>query len=160
VGSSQAAANSAAKVGERELTTSGVGQATSKAEESAPKADALREQYLGRTPGKSSRTGRQVVQRMKDEGNLRFTANGAAEVRYVDPVTKAESWHLIETTDMGHIEAAVTYWNRTGRYFGPKHPEVRKHMRDPAYYELQPSSVNRSNGAKMRERYMPPANQE
>jgi hypothetical protein len=116
----------------------------------------LRQQYLGRTPGKGSRTGREVIARMETEGNLRMTADGSVEVRYIDPLTKTESWHPINTTDMGHLTDAVKYWNETGRFLGPKHPEVRKWMLDPANYELQPSSINRSNGAKLRERYLPP----
>ena len=126
----------------------------------APKANSLREQYVGRTPGKGSRTVREVIARMESEGNLRWTADGAAEVRYVDPVTKVESWHPVNATDMGHLEDAVTYWNETGCYLGPKHPEVRKWMLDPSNYELQPSSARRSNGAKLPGRYMPPAGQE
>lgn len=116
----------------------------------------LREQYLGRTPGKSSRTGRQVIERMETEGNLRWNSNGGAEVRYFDPVTKAESWHPLNSTDMGHLNDAVKYWNETGRTLGPKHPDVRKWMIDPANYELQPSSINRSNGARLKDRNMPP----
>jgi len=36
------------------------------------KAKSLREQYLGRTPGKNSRTGREVQERMRQEGRLRM----------------------------------------------------------------------------------------
>jgi hypothetical protein len=120
----------------------------------------LREQYLGRTPGKGSRTGRQVIERMETEGNLRWNASGGAEVRYVDPLTKAESWHPLNSTDMGHLHDAVKYWNETGRTLGPKHPDVRKWMLGPANYELQPSSINRSNGARLKDRYMPPLGDE
>lgn len=83
-----------------------------------------------------------------------------AEVRYVDPLTKAESWHPLNSTDMGHLHDAVKYWNETGRTLGPKHPDVRKWMLDPANYELQPSSINRSNGARLTDRYMPPLGDE
>ena len=65
-----------------------------------------------------------MIARMESEGNLRWTTEGAAEVRYIDPATGAESWYPIESTDIGHLEAAVTYWNKTGRYFGAKKPEV------------------------------------
>ncbi|MFM8933353.1 MAG: polymorphic toxin-type HINT domain-containing protein, partial [Gemmataceae bacterium] len=120
----------------------------------------LREQYLGRTPGKGSRTGRQVIERIENEGNLRWNSRGGAEVRYVDPVTKAESWHPINSTDMGHLQDAVKYWNETGRTLGPKHSDVRKWMLDPANYELQPSSINRSNGARLKDRYLSPLGDE
>jgi RHS repeat-associated protein len=116
----------------------------------------LRQQYLGRTPGKGSATGHSVISRMQSDHNLRLV-NGKAEVRYVDPVTKVESWHPIKMTDMGHLTDAVKYWNTRGRYLGPKHPEVRRWMLDPANYELEPSGINRSRGAKLRERYLPPA---
>ncbi|MFM7159942.1 MAG: hypothetical protein ACKO3P_06185 [Planctomycetaceae bacterium] len=86
----------------------------------------LREQYLGRTRGKGSRTGRQVIERMVTEGNLRWNSSGGAEVRYVDPVTKAESWLPLNSTEMGHLHDAVKYWNETGRTLGPKHPDVQK----------------------------------
>lgn len=127
--------------------------------EAAPKAVSLRNQYLGRTPGKGSRTGREVIERMQAEGDLRLVG-GKAEVRYIDPTTKAESWHPINTADMGHLTDAVKYWNAIGRFLGPKHPEVRKWMLDPANYKLEPGSINRANGAKLRERYLPPANGE
>ena len=40
-----------------------------------------------------------------------------------------------------------------GYKFGPKSPEARKFMLDPDNYELQPSSFNRSKGARMGETY-------
>lgn len=36
----------------------------------------LRDTYLGRTPGKASRTGREVIERMQSEGKLRVTDSG------------------------------------------------------------------------------------
>ena len=139
------------------ITGGGSGNPKANAPRSTP---SLREQYLGRTPGKGSRNGRQVIERMETEGNLRWNGSGGAEVRYVDPVTKAESWHPLNSTDMGHLHDAVKYWNETGRTLGPKHPDVRKWMLDPANYELQPSSINRSNGARLKDRYMPPLGDE
>ena len=128
--------------------------------EATPRSVSLREQYMGRTPGKGSRTGREVLSRMESEGNLRYNPEGSAEVRYVDPVTKAESWHPIKSTDMGHLVDAVKYWNEIGHFLGPKHPNVRQWMLEPKNYQLQPSSINRSNGARLPDRYMPPPGQE
>lgn len=66
-------------------------------------------------------------------------------------------WYPIHKTDMGHINAAVDYWNSTGRYYGPRSPEVRLFMNDPNNYILEPSSINRSNGASMGKTYLPQA---
>lgn len=59
------------------------------------------------------------------------------------------NWYSINQTDMGHVTAAVDYWNAAGRYYGPRSPEVRNFMRDPENYWLEPSGINRSNGASM-----------
>ncbi len=58
---------------------------------------------------------------------------------------------------MGHVRAAVDYWNIEGRFFGPRAPEVRDFMNDPSNYWLELSSINRSDGASMGIRYMLPA---
>ena len=61
---------------------------------------------------------------------------------------------------MGHIESAVEYWNRKGRFQGAKSAEVRSFMNDPSNYVLEPSSINRSKGASMGQRYLPEASKE
>lgn len=45
---------------------------------------------------------------------------------------------------------------KKGRFTGAKSPRVRRFMRNPNNYELQPSSINRTNGAKLGARYLPP----
>jgi len=57
---------------------------------------------------------------------------------------------------MAHTVDAVTWWNNVGRQFGPKSPEVRKFMLDSRNYVLQPSSINRSEGARLGQTYLPP----
>lgn len=57
---------------------------------------------------------------------------------------------------MGHKIDAVTWWNKKGRFTGAKSPRVRRFMRNPNNYELQPYWINRSNGAKLGETYLPP----
>ncbi|HGX3311251.1 TPA: GH-E family nuclease [Pseudomonas aeruginosa] len=116
------------------------------------KAKKLREQYLGRTPGKSSRTGREVQERMRAEGKLK-----------TDPITGETkfqasdgTWHDLSKADMAHKTDAVSWWNKTGREFGAKSPEVRKWMLDSKNYTLDHYSLNRSAGAKLGERYLPP----
>jgi hypothetical protein len=60
---------------------------------------------------------------------------------------------------MGHVQAAVDYWNAEGRYYGPRSPEVRAFMNDPDNYWLEPSWINRSKGAQMGRTYQPPASE-
>lgn len=66
---------------------------------------------MGSTPGKKSKTGRKVIERMKAEGKIsddgkRFKYNG--------------NWYDISQADMIHIVDAVSWWNDVGRNFGPK----------------------------------------
>jgi hypothetical protein len=46
---------------------------------------------------------------------------------------------------------AVKWWNSVGRFFGAKMREVRDFMLDPNKYKLEPSSIDRSRGARLRE---------
>ncbi|GAB3635236.1 hypothetical protein GCM10027422_08260 [Hymenobacter arcticus] len=66
------------------------------------------------------------------------------------------NWYPVKETDMGHLHDAVQWWNAEGRKHGAKSPEIRKWMLDPDNYELEPSSINRSRGGKLKERYLPP----
>ena len=124
----------------------------------AERAVRLREQYMGRTPSKYSRTGQDVVERMRGEGAIdgegpltRGNPNGL-QLRTPDGTLH----RIDETIDMAHRTDAVTWWNQQGRFFGPRAPEVREFMRDPNNYELQPRSVNRSAGARLGEGYLAP----
>ena len=65
-------------------------------------------------------------------------------------------WYNIKDADMGYKIDAVTWWNKKGRFTGAKSPRVRRFMRNPNNYELQPYWINRSNGAKLGETYLPP----
>jgi hypothetical protein len=100
--------------------------------------------------------GRNVIERMTAEGTYR-EGEGGPEVQTQDLSSGEEGWHPAEDTDMSHKTDAVTWWNTTGRFFGPKAPEVRRFMLDSENYTLEPSSLNRSRGAKLREEYQPPA---
>jgi len=117
-----------------------------------PKKKSLREQYLGRTPGKNSRTGRDVQARMRKNGELKE-----------DPLTgktifKASDgkWYPLKKADMAHRTDAVKWWNSTGRKYGAKSPRVREWMLKPKNYKLDHYSLNRSAGAKLKDRYLPP----
>jgi hypothetical protein len=122
----------------------------------APRTKSLREQYLGRTPGKSSRTGRQVQERLENLSPPKLK---------MDPVTGEKifqasdgNWYPLRQADMSHTPDAVRWWNETGRFHGPKSPDVRQWMLDPDNYTLEHYSINRSAGAVVgqTERYLPP----
>lgn len=118
----------------------------------AKRAKSLREQYLGRTPGKQSRTGREVQKRMRAEGKLRENAlTGKTEFQ-----DSKGYWHDISKADMAHKTDGVRWWNETGREFGAKSSEVRTWMRDAENYTLDHFSLNRSAGAKIGKTYLPP----
>ncbi|GGZ02160.1 PAAR domain-containing protein [Pseudoduganella plicata] len=110
-----------------------------------------RDMYMGSTPSKDSSIGLQVQNRMRREGAL----TGSGDQRMV--LGEDGQWYPIQETDMGHVQAAVDYWNAEGRYYGPRSPEVRQFMNDPDNYWLEPSSINRSKGALMRRTYETPA---
>lgn len=100
--------------------------------------------YLGRTPGKASKTGREVFERMKNE--IPPTARiRRGQKEFWDPGNK--KWRNIKEADMGHIEDAVKWWNRKGYKYGPKSPEVRKWMLESKNYRLEYRPSNRSKGS-------------
>ena len=111
----------------------------------------LRNRYMGRTPGKNSRTGREVQDRMREEGKLRESFDGETEFLASDG-----EWFPLKDADMSHKVDAVTWWNREGRRFGAKSKEVRQWMLDSENYTLDHYSINRSHGARLRETYQPP----
>jgi hypothetical protein len=118
------------------------------------KPKSLRDQYMGRTPGKSSKTGREVQERMRKERKLREDPlTGEKEFLASD-----KQWYPLKYADMSHKTDAVSWWNSTGRQYGAKSPEVRKFMLDSNNYELDHFSNNRSIGASLghAENYLPP----
>jgi hypothetical protein len=107
---------------------------------------------MGRTPGKNSRTGRAVQDRMRAAGTLRENdITGETEFRASDG-----SWYPLDEADMSHKLDAVKWWNDTGRQYGAKSPEVRQWMLDPNNYTLDHYSINRSAGAQLPDTYLPP----
>nr|WP_314477599.1 GH-E family nuclease [uncultured Pseudomonas sp.] len=116
----------------------------------------LREQYLGRTPGKKSRTGAEVQERMRQEGKLQDNPyTGRTEFR-----ASNGKWYDIREADMAHREDAVKWWNREGHKHGAKSPKVRQWMLDSKNYYLEHRSINRSQGATTGQthQYKPPLN--
>ncbi|MDY7991363.1 GH-E family nuclease [Paenibacillus polymyxa] len=110
-------------------------------------------EYMGDTPGKNSRTGKEVIDRMKKEvpPKIRTTRDGDMEFMASDG-----KWYPLDQADMAHLTDAVSWWNSKGRYYGAKSPEVREWMLDSDNYVLDHYSLNRSAGAKLNETYLPP----
>lgn len=111
--------------------------------------------YLGRTPGKSSRTGREVRERMREEGTLRANRRTGAD-EFLD---ESGTWRPVDTpqTHMGHHPMdAVDYWNQTGRLHGPKSPEVRSWMLDSSNYRFEWGPLNSARGGATTSRYQAP----
>ncbi|WP_342512477.1 GH-E family nuclease [Sporosarcina sp. FSL K6-1522] len=120
-----------------------------------PEASGLsrRSEYMGATPGKSSRTGKEVIERMKNEDppKIRTTRNGRTEF-----VASDGKWYPLNEADMAHLTDAVSWWNSTGKHYGAKSPEVREWMLDSNNYVLDHYSLNRSAGGELTETYLPP----
>ncbi|MDR2147820.1 MAG: HNH/ENDO VII family nuclease, partial [Tannerella sp.] len=126
------------------------------------KPKSLREQYLGRTPGKNSKTGREVFDRMLKEepptARIVKDKYGKEVKEFLDDSSNPPIWRNISEADMGHINDAVSWWNKEGRKYGAKSDEVREWMLDSKNYKLEYYKTNRSKGAKLgqTETYMPP----
>ncbi|MCV6628790.1 MAG: GH-E family nuclease [Flavobacteriaceae bacterium] len=107
-------------------------------------------EYMGRNPGKDSRTGREVIERMKSEGKIRYLYG---EQQFLASNGK---WYAIDQADMAHKVDAILWWNAKGRYFGAKSAEVRQFMLNSDNYYLELFSINRSQGARIGQKYLPP----
>lgn len=116
-----------------------------------PYFEGRRDIYMGPTPSKDSPVGREVIERMKQRGEIRENSQGDLEVQGNDG-----NWYNIDQADMSHIDPAVEWWNREGYAYGAKSPEVREWMNNPDNYILEPRGPNRSRGGKTRERYRRP----
>lgn len=106
---------------------------------------------VGKTPGKRSSIGQQVIARMRSAGKLAGTAPN--EKVFHEPTGK---WYPINECDMGHTHDAVTWWNSEGMFHGAKSPTVRKWMKDPAIYQLEPGQINSKRGGELSAEYVAP----
>ncbi|MDX6841745.1 RHS repeat-associated core domain-containing protein [Hafnia paralvei] len=102
-----------------------------------------RRECVGGTPSKSSKTGREVIERMRNEGKVR------GEGENIEFQASDDHWYPLREADMAHKTDAVIWWNQTGRNLGAKSEEVRKWMLDSNNYYLDHFSINRSAGAKL-----------
>ncbi len=112
-------------------------------------SDRAREQYIGRTPSKTDPTGQKVIARMREEGRIRERF-GETEFQSANG-----TWYPLKDADMSHREDLSAWWNREGREYGARAPEVRQHQLDSNNYELEYFRDNRARGAKA-PRYLPP----
>ena len=107
---------------------------------------------MGRTPGKNSKTGREVFNRMMVKENPPRARIFRGEKQFWD----GQRWRNIKEADMGHKIDAVHWWNTEGRKYGAKSKEVREWMLNSDNYELQYYRANRSKGAQIKEIYKEP----
>ncbi|MBL8561901.1 MAG: DUF4150 domain-containing protein [Gemmobacter sp.] len=112
-------------------------------------------QYLGKTPGKSSKTGREVRERMRREGDLKYDPDLGEDV------FKAEdgNWYPVDRPNvhMGHHPVdAVDWWNSTGRQYGARSPEVRQWMLDSNNYRFEYGPLNSARGGATTSTYLDP----
>ncbi len=107
--------------------------------------------FIGRTPGKNSKTGRKVLERMREEGRVVTTDTGDIFIKSLD-----ETWVPLSECDMSHLEDVVKWWNREGYQYGKKSKKVREWMLNSKNYELEHFSTNRSRGGALKDRYIDP----
>jgi RHS repeat-associated protein len=119
---------------------------------------------LGKTPGKNSKTGREVFKRMKGKKAARTIA-GKKEV-YVSKVKGGpKTWVALDANiHMGHIEDAVDVWNNGSKKLklaalyksGARSKKARAFMRNSKNYVFEWGALNSSNGAKLKMAYRRP----
>lgn len=111
--------------------------------------------YLGNTPDKCSKTGNEVRERMRQEGDLRYDPDLGEDV------FRAEdgNWYPVDrpNTHTGdHPVEAVDWWNSTGRYYGAKSPEVRHWILDSNNYRFEYGPLNSARGGVTTSTYLDP----
>lgn len=113
-----------------------------------------RMEYMGATPGKTSKQGKEVIERMRLQGKIEERLDGT----YFHG--SDNQWYPLAEADMCHIDDAVTWWNNTGRKFGARTEEIRAFMLKSDNYVLDHFSINRSQGSKLGRtpdgKYLPP----
>jgi len=67
-------------------------------------------------------------------------------------------WRPLHEADMAYIKDAVTWWNGIGRNYGLKSEKVRDWMLDPDNYHVKKYGKCYSEGASLKQTYLPPNN--
>lgn len=109
---------------------------------------------MGDTPSKTSKTGREVKEKMRESG--KFKEVDGTEYSWS---RKKKDWYPLSEADMAHYpKDAVDFWNENLATETPKSESIRRFMLGSENYEFELSSVNRSQGAKSGKRYLDPIN--
>ncbi|WP_284124224.1 eCIS core domain-containing protein [Parerythrobacter aestuarii] len=122
------------------------------------RSQSRRDEYAGGTPDKYSKTGGEVLDRMREEGLI----HGEGDLTRGNPngleleLPDGTRMLIGKDVDMGHIEAAVDFWNRAGYKYGPKSEVMRKFMLRSDNYRFESKHDNRSEGASMDANYRKP----
>lgn len=117
-----------------------------------PKKKSNREIVLGRTPGKTSKTGREVRERMRAEGTVKVDPETGKDIF----LAENGKWYPVDSpnTHMGHNpKDAVDYWNTEGIKHGPKSKEVREWMLNSDNYRFEYGPLNSARGGATTSRY-------
>ena len=143
-----------------------------------------RRQYLGKTPGFNTKTGRQVLDQALKDGSLVFLDSdleekvhqnkGFQKMRITNKVKENikikkpdESEYLLKDAQMAHKNKgfnkkgepyvdAVIKWNTDLKQYGPKSKQARNYMLDADNYEIDLASHNMSEGGKLKQTYDDP----
>ena len=110
-----------------------------------PSGYITRRKAVGNTPGKKSKTGRAVISRMEQEGNI-FTSRDGRKF-YIS--SDGQTYPLDSKANMSHTRDAVEFWNNEGKYYGERSEYSRAFMLNPNNYEIEHESINKSQGAKL-----------
>jgi hypothetical protein len=120
---------------------------------------------VGKTPGKYSPVGQQVIERMMGRGQAK-KVNGKIYIRSRFREGGKPRWFSLSRCSMGHREDVVKWWNRKGRRYhrpgGNVAPQVRAWMTNPKNYVMEYNGLNFSKGSKTGgegHRYKPPVRQ-
>lgn len=116
--------------------------------------------FMGANPSRPGPVYNRILNRYRAAGLYQSITRGSATVEQVRyPEDPSGAWYDISACDLGHKVAAVIAWNDDPHALfktGPRSPAVRAFMEDANNYIFEPSSINRSNGARIGVPYRDP----
>ena len=144
-----------------------------------------RREYLGKTPGINSKTGREVLDAAYNAGKLDISAldknvaevidkKGFKNIKITSSIKEKIKFeapdgtvHSLKEAQMAHKNTgvnskgkpymdAVAAWNTDLKQYGPRSDQARKFMLSSDNYELDYGSNNMSTGAKLKMTYDDP----